>query len=209
MEKNYKYLPYFFLLLIPITVAAFYPTYLIQFPHFSEKNNVFTHLHSIVSALWLTMLIAQPFLIRNKKYEFHRKVGRLSYFVFPLLVLTFIPQTMKAAHNDFVTIFFPVADTMVMICLYALAIYHRKDSAKHMRYMIGMTLVFLFPTFGRINPIWLGIGGTISQDINYGIIYLILLTLVFLDKSSQRNFKPYLVSIPFFVAHQVVFHFLF
>lgn len=209
MEKAYKYLPYFFLLLIPITLAAFYPTYLIQFPNFSERNGGFTHVHGIISAVWLAMLIAQPFLIGGKNFELHRKIGRLSYAVFPLLILSFIPQIVKSAQYNFITIFFPIADAVVMIVLYSLAIYYRKDPAKHMRYMIGMTLVFLFPTLGRINPIWFGMSDILGQDVNYGIIYLILLTLVLHDKRHQRNFRPYLVSAPFFVAHQLVFHFLF
>ncbi|HTH57873.1 MAG TPA: hypothetical protein VL728_17620 [Cyclobacteriaceae bacterium] len=209
MEKAYRHLPYFFLLAIPITLAAFYPTYLVQFPNFSERNDGFTHVHGIISVVWLAMLIAQPFLIRNKKYELHRKVGRLSYVVFPLLILSFIPQIVKSSHYNFVTIFFPIADSVVMIVLYSLAIYNRNDSSKHMRYMIGMTLVFLFPTLGRIEPIWLGIVDTIGQDINYGIIYMILIGLSFYDRSHQKDFKPYLVSIPFFAMHQLVFHLLF
>lgn len=209
MEKAYRNLPYFFLLLIPITLAAFYPTYLIQFPNFNDRNSGFTHVHGIISAVWLALLITQPFLIRNKKFELHRSVGKLSYIVFPPLILSFIPQIVKSAHDDVKTIFFPVADAFVMIILYSLAIYYRKDSARHMRYMIGMTLVFLFPTLGRIDPIWFDIPALIGQDVNYAVIYFILMALVLLDKRHQRNFKPYLVSIPFFVAHQVVFHFLF
>lgn len=209
MEKTYKHLAYFFLLLIPLTLAAFYPTYLVQFPNFSERNGGFTHVHGVISVAWLAMLIAQPFLIRNRKFELHRKVGKLSYIVFPLLILSFIPQIVKSSHYNFITIFFPIADSVAMIILYSLAIYYRKDPFKHMRYMIGMTLVFLFPTLGRINPIWLGMSDTLGQDVNYGIIYLILLSLALYDKRHQRNFKPYLVSLPFFVMHQFVFHLLF
>jgi hypothetical protein len=209
MEKEYKHLAYFFWLLIPLTLAAFYPTYLIQFPDFNERNSGFTHVHGLISVVWLAMLIAQPLLIRNRKFEAHRKVGRLSYIVFPLLILSFIPQIVKSAHYNFITIFFPIADALVMVALYFLAIYHRKDSGKHMRYMIAMTLVFLFPTLGRINPIWLGMSDIVGQDVDYGIIYVILLALTFYDRRHQKNFRPYLVAIPFFALHQSVFHILF
>ena len=64
MEKNYRYLPYFLILIVPITIAAFYKTYIVQFPNFSERNGTFIHIHAAISMIWIAMLIIQPFLIQ-------------------------------------------------------------------------------------------------------------------------------------------------
>ncbi len=210
MEKSYKYLPYFLIVLVPITIAGFYKTYFIQFPHFSERNGTFIHIHAAISVIWITMMIAQPFLILSKNFTLHRTLGKLSYFIFPLLILSFIPQTLRILlHDDPRGVFFPIADCVLMVAFYTLAIYHKKNSAKHMRYMLAVAFVFLFPTLGRIWPVYFGIHGNLSQDIQYLIIYFILLALIIYDKQGNREFKPYLVALPFFAMHQLVFHIMF
>jgi hypothetical protein len=92
MEKAYKNLGYFFLLLVPLAFLGFYKRYLSQFPEFQETTT-YIHIHAAIASIWLFMLIIQPFLIRNRKYKQHRIVGRISYFVFPLLILSFILES--------------------------------------------------------------------------------------------------------------------
>jgi hypothetical protein len=56
MEKSYKYLPYFLILMVPLTIAAFYKTYIIQFPDFSEKNGTFIHIHATIATIWIILM---------------------------------------------------------------------------------------------------------------------------------------------------------
>lgn len=157
MEASYKNLGYYSLLLIPLTIAAFYKTYITLFPNFPADIDIFIHLHAFISTVWIGLLIAQPFLIANKKVDFHRKAGKLSYVVFPLLILSFIPQIIKAANSAYPkNIFFSLADGTLLIIFYSLAIYNRKTVSSHMRFMITTMLVFLGPTVGRIGPILFG-----------------------------------------------------
>ena len=86
MDKSYKYLGYFFLLLIPLTIAGFYKTYIVQFPNFKANVTPLIHIHAFIASVWIGILIVQPFLILNKKFALHRKVGKISYIVFPLLI---------------------------------------------------------------------------------------------------------------------------
>ena len=78
-----------------------------------------------------------------------------------------------------------------------------------MRYMIATTLVFLGPTVGRIGPILLGWSEMMTQNVQYGIIYLILVSLLFYDKANGKKFQPYSIAICFFVVHQIVYHVVF
>lgn len=210
MDKTYKYLGYYLLLLIPLIFAGFYKSYFQPFPNFGENINVYVHLHAFIASVWVLMLIVQPFLIFNKKKSLHRKVGKLSYIVFPLLVLSFIPQIIKIIRTEnFANLFFPLGDGALLIAFYSLAIYYRKQRSKHMRYMIASALVLLGPTLGRIGPNLLGWSELFTQNVQYLIIYSILISLILYDKKNKRKFQPYLVAIAGFVIHQIVYHVVF
>ena len=210
MDKNYKYLGYFFLLLIPLIFAGFYKSYFQPFPNFGNKFDVYLHIHSIIATSWIVILIIQPFLIANKKNSWHRSVGKLSYVVFPLLILSFIPRIIKTYDaGDYQFLFFPIGDGLLLILFYSLAIYYKKKATNHMRYMIASALVLLGPTFGRIGPGLLGWSELLTQNVEYAIIYSILTGLILYDLKNKRKFQPYLIAIAGFVIHQIVYHLVF
>ncbi len=210
MDKTYKYVGYFFLLLVPLIFAGFYKSYFQPFPNFGENINGYVHLHAFIASVWVLILIVQPFLIFNKKNSLHRTVGKLSYIVFPLLILSFIPQIIKIIRTENIAnLFFPFGDGALLIAFYSLAIYNRQIRSKHMRYMIASALVLLGPTVGRIGPNLLGWSELFTQNVQYGIIYSILISLIFYDMKNKRKFQPYLVAISGFVIHQIVYHVVF
>lgn len=209
MEKAYRNLGYFLILLIPLTLVGFYKTYFIQFPTFQETSGVI-HAHAIIATVWILMLIAQPLLIRNRKLKWHRLLGKASYIIFPLLILSFIPQMIKLFNSENPKVlFFPMADCLILIIVYGLAIYYKRDTPKHMRFMIGSALVFLGPTIGRIGPMWLGISDVVNQNIMYGIVYLILIGLILFDRTQGVTYKPYLFIGLLWVIHQFTFNMMF
>jgi hypothetical protein len=210
MEKAYKNLGYFLILLVPLTFLGFYKTYFNQFPVFEENINTFIHIHAIIASIWILMLIVQPLLIRNGKYKWHKQVGKMSYLIFPLLILSFIPQMIRISNSDMPNfLFFPLADSILLTLCYSLAIYYRKNPALHMRYMIGSALVFLGPTIGRIGPLILGIPTSLTQNLLYAIIYLILAGLIYLDYKKGKKFKSYIIIFTTWIIHQIAFNLVF
>ena len=210
MEKTYRNLAYFLTILIPLTFLAFFKTYFTQFPTFEEDITIFIHFHAIIASIWIIMLIVQPLFIRNRKNKLHKKIGRISYLVFPLLILSFIPQMIRIINSDNPNIlFFPLADSILLILFYSMAIFHRKKISKHMRYMIGTAIVFLGPTIGRIGPLVLGLSENWTQNIQYGLIYLILIGLIMLDRKHGKNYRPYLIMLSTWIVHQITFNLIF
>ena len=209
MEKAYKNLGYFLILLIPFTLLGFYKTYFNQFPTFQDTSS-YIHIHAAIASIWILLLVAQPLLIKKKKYKLHKQIGKISYLVFPLLILSFIPQMISIINSDNPTVlFFPLSDSITLIIFYSLAIYHKRNVSKHMRYMIGAALVFLSPTLGRIGPLLIGLSDTVTQNILYGIIYLILIVLIFYDRKNGRNYKPYVLIFSIWIIHQITFNLIF
>tara|TARA_R110002050_G_scaffold3935_3_gene20182 strand:+ start:51443 stop:52075 length:633 start_codon:yes stop_codon:yes gene_type:complete len=210
MEKAYKNLGYFFLLLIPLTFLGFYKTYFVQFPDFEENLTTFIHLHAIIASIWILLLVVQPLLIIYRKNQLHRKIGKLSYIVFPILISSFVPQMIRIINSDAPQIlFFPMADSVLLILFYSLAMYNRGTVSKHMRYILGTATVFLGPTIGRIGPQILEWSEHVTQNLQYGIIYLILIGLIFYDKRNEKNYRPYLLILSTWVIHQITFNLLF
>ena len=100
MEKSYRFLPYFFATFFVVVIACFYQSYFGEFPDFqnviSPIGNVpitittTTHFHATMVVMWLLLLIIQPFLIVQKKVALHRLLGKVSYFIVALMVLSFV-----------------------------------------------------------------------------------------------------------------------
>jgi len=209
MEKKYRYLGYVLLLLFPLIFAGFYQTYFKNFP-FADRITYFEHLHASIAIAWVLLLVIQPLLIRNKNYRLHKKLGKVSYLIFSLLILSFIPQIIKVVKTEpLENLFFPLADTFLLLTFYLLAIYYRRNIAKHMRYMIAGALVLLGPTIGRIGPILFGWSGLLTQNVQYGFIYSILIGLLIYDAKKLKNNRPYVLATVLFMLHQLVFYIMF
>lgn len=210
MERQYRYLGYFLLLMLPLIAVAFHQSYGSKFPNFEPGYDIFIHIHAALASVWVALLIIQPFLITNKKLDWHRTLGKLSYFIFPLLILSFVPGMIKIAHSgDYKNLWFPGGDCLLLILFYSLSIFYRKSTGRHMRYMISLTLVLLGPTIGRIGPHILGMGEVGAQTLQYGIIFSILAGLIMYDRSNKKDSQPYVIAIGGFTIHAIVFFLLF
>ncbi len=210
MERSYRYLGYFLLLLLPLIALAFHHSYGSKIPNFEPGYDPFIHVHAVLATIWVAIVIIQPFLIANKKLALHRQLGKASYFIFPLLILSFVPAWIKIIHSGvYKNLFFSLGDCLLLILFYSLSIFYRKIPAKHMRFMIALTLVLLGPTIGRIGPIVLELGPIITQTLQYSIIFFILIGLVLYDKKHGKDFKPYTLAIIAFSIHALIFYLLF
>lgn len=210
MEKSYRYLGYVLMLMLPLITVAFHKSYGSKFPNFEPGYDIFIHIHAFFASVWVLMLIVQPLLITYKKLAWHRALGKLSYVIFPLLILSFVPGILKVVDEGaYKFTFFPVSDCVVLILLYSLAMYNRKNSPKHMRYIISSTLTLLGPTIGRIGPIYFGLSDVGTQTLQYAIIFGILGGLILYDQQNNKNYRPYLAGVYAFAAHAAVFYLLF
>lgn len=205
MEKDYKSLGYFFLLVVPLILIGFYPSYFALFPTFNERIDYLVHLHFALSMVWVAILIVQPFLIVNRKLGIHKKIGQSTYVIFPLWVASFLVMIFKKIEaQEFMYLVFPIGNMLILIILYILAIRHRKNTAKHMRYMIASALVLLDPTVGR----WtfnIFHNDLIAMPITYALMNLILVFLIWKDRQNGKDYTPYVVSLGCFLAYNVAF----
>src|SRR5690606_21461449 len=72
-----------------ITLIGFYRPYFGKLTT-SEAISWVIHLHLIAFLCWFFVLIWQPILIRQKEFKLNRKVGKCTYILVPILVLTIL-----------------------------------------------------------------------------------------------------------------------
>lgn len=218
-QKSHLYFAGFFLFM----VLAFWFTY---FTKIFEQENYRMHLHGITLVLWCLMLIIQPYLIRTKRYQLHRAMGKFSYLLVPVLVFTTLDLfifRMKAAGDlknlgySFTAL---VVNALVaFLIFYGLAIYNRKKPLVHARYMICTAFPMFTPITDRIiytfipsltTVKWLPVidGNPIVPFYGFLLADLLLFGLIIWDWQSHKRMKVFSFALlVMLVYHLSVFHF--
>jgi len=147
----YRHSGTFFGVFLVLAIVAFWPNYLSQ-P--LARLDPLLHGHGIAMFLWVVMLIAQARLIRTQRRPRHRSLGTLSYVLAPAVVvftIMFVHQTLSRSlagaetipPRSLLNLALMLNATVLFGVLYGLAMYFRRDSQRHARYMVCT----LFPLF--------------------------------------------------------------
>lgn len=187
---------------------AFHPTYLQYFPQFKGFNWIH-HIHGALMVSWVMMLVIQPYLIYKGKYKTHRLIGKISYFIAPLMLISMFMVTRLNYLNSIDKVpFKEVAyiqalnfiTPLIFLLFYSLAIIHKKEVFKHKRYMIGTSFIMLTAILNRL---LLEIFGNIEPYEFFIPLYLgVIVTSLLLanDILKKRNPVPYtLVTVVLFL----------
>jgi hypothetical protein len=219
MERQYKYLGYFFLVFILFVALGFYYPYFSLFPEFKSVTFT-THIHATALFLCVMILITQPFLIACKKFSAHRILGRITYFLMPVIIISSIGvlrqqyfegiEQKMSPSASFKTLFTSAAELVSIIIYYSMAVYNIKKSnaAWHMRYMICLALEFIPPSFGRTLGYWLNMRQYYTYNISILLCMLILIFLIFIDKKNNMDYTPYIFGLCLFSITQITWYLL-
>ena len=193
------------LLLLVVAVVGFWK------PYFSRLDaaQALAHLHVITMLVWMGMLGAQPLLIRSRRFLWHRRLGRASYVVVPLVVVSAFALAQlrisqapaEALGLQQQILFIGLATAMLFAVIWGLAIRHRHEPALHARYMAGTALTLIDPSLVRVMIFWVpSIPPPLYQWITFGIVYAILLVLMALDRRSSRGRSAFPVLLVLFAV---------
>lgn len=146
------------IVLLIVSILGFSQTYLIKFPTF-EGFSTAHHFHGLMALLWIVLLIVQPFLIRAKKYQLHKLIGKLGYVIMPLLVVSLFFVS-KATYYKNIRIM-PENEALAILpngtleifaftILFTLGMVYRKNTTYHLRFLASTGLMMLGPGLGRM-----------------------------------------------------------
>ena len=208
MEKSYQNISYFFIGILICAFIGFHFTYTSKFPNFEGLSNAH-HFHGFMLMSWFAMLIVQPFLIRAKKTELHRQIGKISYLQIPLLLFSIFLVTKVSFLNNItlmprsvvignLTLDLPAIIAFVLF--YILAMVNKQNTASHMRYMIATSLLMIGPGLGRALIIFGGIPYPVAVNfVQYVAEFIALIFLAF-DYFNGRSIKPYSIILGVLIA---------
>ncbi|HEY8051255.1 MAG TPA: hypothetical protein VIE42_00425 [Steroidobacteraceae bacterium] len=212
MERAYRNVGCFLLVLVPIFVAGFWIPYLSEIPKFESSITPAVHVHAVLLFSWIGLLVVQPFAIRYQAFALHRLLGKASFILMSMIVPFALAMIWKEYHEKIsagTTMatarnaeLISAAQLAVIVGVYVLAIIRilRRDVAAHMRYMICIALFLLPPGLARTLGYWFGVGQTTAQTVCLAAIDLCLAALILFDRRRQLNAQPYVTA---FMAYNI------
>jgi hypothetical protein len=197
-------------LLFIVLQIGFHPTYIQYFPAF-KKFTWLHHVHGALMASWVILLVVQPVLIHKGRYAAHRAIGKLSYITAPLMIVSMFLVLRLTYHNHVLTSSpeqemsnqAPIIMQLIsFIILYALAIFYRKQTYYHMRFMIGTALLMIIPTVGRIFFEYFAAEVWYDLYLSVGLSFILLIN----DIRKKQDGKPYAIVTGVLLSILLVYH---
>jgi hypothetical protein len=215
MEKSYQNISYFFVGILICAFIGFHFTYTVKFPNF-EGLSYAHHFHGAMLMSWFAMLIIQPILIRLNKREWHRQLGKISYVQIPLLIFSIFLVTKVAYFKNIalmpqeavigsLSVDIPVLFSFSFY--YILAMMNRKNTASHLRYMIGTSLLMIGPGIGRAMIIFGGLPFPVALTYALYITELVAIGFLIFDYFKGASIKPFVVILLVLVASHLCWSF--
>lgn len=188
---------------------AFWPRYL------SDPGAVadpIVHVHGLVLLAWLVMLVVQGLLIRRGQRSLHRRVGRASLIVAPLVVLSILSVAHVSLSRDpapadrhLAQLALQWGAALLFAAFYGLALTFRRDVFRHSRWMFCTVLTMTSPIFDRV----LGFHVAPHSDFlpmfpdgsrTLPLIHVVLVTLLVWDLRESGRPGPFALAWGGFLA---------
>jgi hypothetical protein len=213
VERQYRYVGFAFLFLVPAVALGFYFPYFSLIPDFDPSITPLIHVHAIALMLLVALFVIQPLLVQFKNFTFHRILGRLTYVLVPLVAVSVIGVIIKefdaglagqmTLATDLKSIYPDVASLLLSITFYLLAIKNRRSAPAHMRYMIAFALCVAPAATNRVMGYWLDFGRFASGVVSDVLVCVIYVALIFFDRRHDANYRPYVLALGLYFFYSV------
>ena len=230
-DRFYPNLFYVVLVLFLLSFVAFNPGY------FSKVKSTlpwFMHGHYILMVAWMGMFIIQPWLIKTERFRLHRKIGKISYGLGPLVLISIFLMLRHGYASDLEALRREIEEGavvmtdeaavhlvrthialgffyfLVLLIFYPLAIINRKTPLVHARYMTAAALSMVGPIVDRALYVLLRIFHLPNKGIEYisfCLIDVLLISMLYHDYKTRHSPKVVLICTSVFVLGQIVYSF--
>lgn len=195
LARTYRGIVILVIALVPLMYFGFRASYWDHFPRFGGVGWE-VHFHLLTIAAWLVMLVTQAWLAVKGRIALHKRIGGLSYFLVPIIVVGFGLVTnygqlrQKQPYLLGATLF----DGCAFLVFYILAIVYRRNTAYHSRYMMLTAVPFINPTLGR----------AIAPEVSTTAEFLLIIALMVAARMRRTAWQPYLVALLALIALTLV-----
>jgi hypothetical protein len=215
VERQYRNLGFFMLILVGFVGLGFYKPYFALIPHFDPSITPLVQVHAVLLMLFVALLVAQPLLIRYRQGQWHRRLGKATYFLMPALVASCVGVIFKEYGEAFArtmsvnaslkSIFSDAAQLTLLVVFYLLAIVNRRNVPAHMRYMVAVVLILAPAAIARVLGYWFEVPRYQSGIAASLFLDAVLIALILFDRRNKLNYRPYMLVLPLFLASHAGF----
>ncbi len=165
------------LALFVAALAAFWKPYLSQL----DRAEAVVHLHAILMTLWIGLLALQPQLIARERRALHRRIGRYTYVLAPLIILAGLSlwhiRTLQVPADRLdaaaPSLYLGFGATLNFAVFYALGIRHRRVAPVHGRYLLATLVPMVDPVTARLLGFY---GPPLESDLAYAMPAWLIVT---------------------------------
>jgi hypothetical protein len=201
MQRVYLNTAIFIFIILIGVQWGFYQSYTSQFPHFKNATTL-VHIHGALLMTWMLLLIAQPLLIQTGRATIHRTIGKVSWVLGPLIIISLFLigrggyfRGIEANVPEYENLTFIVLDMrgfLSFAIFWCLAMINRKMPDSHMRYMIATGILAIGPGVGRGLGVSFGLSLGDALTITDVLDLVIVGILLGVDVYRKKNYKPFL-----------------
>ena len=186
-----RWSPGFYIVLLALALVAFWPGY---FAVPKLQLGGWIHFHAVTAALWLALLIVQPWAMRTGRRTLHVVLGRGSMPLFALVLAGFIGlahssmqgKTPQGQAVDAYFFYIRVVLVAVFVVSYLMGLVTRREPEAHSRYMVCTGLPLVDPVVHRIAQ-----RSTGGADLNYQLLtFGIACAIVVVMMVAARDSRP-------------------
>jgi len=207
----YRQTAYLFPIMLGLVVLGFWLSYFTVL----QSIRLTLHIHGLLMLAWMGVLIAQGVLVRTGRMTWHRRVGKASYVVAPLIVLfgfVVMRESLGGPGSEhspqaLQTLTLSVFAILQFGLPYGLAIYFRRDTQLHARFMISTGLALMSAGTIRIfRDLVPGISGLpVAANANFIFLEVFTVALILNDFRLGRIRVPFVLLLGLFVSQHVLF----
>ncbi len=213
MTTTYRSVYIYLALVIPVSIFAFWKTYFGIIGDLPATTTPSLHVHATLMCLWLIMLVAQAWFIRTKRFRPHRWVGRSSYVIAPLMILSSLITIHgffnHAPKDETLTQAFRLNElgfgmVLAFAITWGLAIAYRRQAELHIRLIISTAPAIGTAIVWRIFYLWVPGCNTDTAAVigNGSVLGVLLLVLIVADwRKGVKRSAYWVVTIIQGVAH--------
>ena len=189
---NFHNSGYYAIGLVVLTGLGFWQSFFSKYVDGTADFNAYFHFHGAMATIWILMLIIQPILIRKKKLELHKAIGKLSYLFLPLFFISVLLLKHhrlggKVYEGLGADLWLQTKDIVIIGIMYFIAIKYKRNMQIHARAMIATGIVFIEPTLGRFLIGVVFPDSMIGFFATIGLMYLFLISLMVLERKQTSG----------------------
>jgi uncharacterized membrane protein len=140
--------------LLLLAVAAFWIPYVTPL----NTHSRYVHFHVVTMVVWMGLVIVQPLLMRAGRMDWHRTMGKTTYLLMPLVVVSGvllahhrISQPGQLDQPGMLSLLvIQLFSPLVLAAFYALALANKRAPAVHARWMLATALLLIDPIVARV-----------------------------------------------------------